>query len=159
LFGPVPPGELDEIVDGLYVNALIAQTEDILLFRVRAEEVASLVTVDRGHHLDRALDRGKGCVLLSTHMGFGCSCATCSGAGVARWCESGPRPAEIIEGARHGRLIPVGQADALAHGLIATLDAPGDPAGRRRRAADFSADASVSTYLELFDSLEEPIRS
>jgi lauroyl/myristoyl acyltransferase len=71
LFGPVPPSEIDEIVEGLYVNALITQTEDILLSRVRAEEVESLVTVDGGHHLDRALDRGKGCLLLGTHMGFG----------------------------------------------------------------------------------------
>jgi glycosyltransferase involved in cell wall biosynthesis len=76
---------------------------------------------------------------------------------VATDCPSGP--AEILEGGRHGRLVPVGQADALARALLATLDAPGDPAGRRRRAADFSADASVSTYLELFDSLEAPIRS
>jgi glycosyltransferase involved in cell wall biosynthesis len=76
---------------------------------------------------------------------------------VATDCPSGP--AEILERGRHGRLVPVGQADALARALLATLDAPGDPAGRRRRAADFSADASVSTYLDLFDSLEAPIRS
>ncbi|HSE96195.1 MAG TPA: lysophospholipid acyltransferase family protein [Methylomirabilota bacterium] len=70
LVGPMPPERLDQIVGDLFVNALVAQTEDLLLARARAEEVQRRVTVDGGHHLDRALDQGKGAILLGTHVGF-----------------------------------------------------------------------------------------
>jgi glycosyltransferase involved in cell wall biosynthesis len=60
-------------------------------------------------------------------------------------CPSGP--AEILEGGKHGPLVPVGDAEALAGAILRLLAAPGDREGLRRRAADFSVDRIVERYL------------
>ena len=60
-------------------------------------------------------------------------------------CPSGP--AEILDGGRYGRLVPVGDAGALAHAITATL---GDPPSRqylRRGAQRFSVDLVAEEYL------------
>jgi glycosyltransferase involved in cell wall biosynthesis len=62
-------------------------------------------------------------------------------------CPSGPD--EILEGGRHGRLVPVGDASALARAIAATLDAPPDRDALKRRGAFFSADRAVEGYLDL----------
>jgi glycosyltransferase involved in cell wall biosynthesis len=72
---------------------------------------------------------------------MGCGCRV-----VATDCPSGP--AEVLEGGRWGRLVPVGDAAALATALAAALDDPAPP-DVRRRAADYSAEAAVSRYASL----------
>lgn len=72
---------------------------------------------------------------------------------VATDCPSGP--AEILANGQYGRLVPVGDADAMAAAIAGTLDDPGDPADRRMRAAEFSVATAVQRYLELFDRLGE----
>ncbi|HET7313163.1 glycosyltransferase [Salinisphaera sp.] len=57
--------------------------------------------------------------------------------------------AEILEHGRYGRLVPVGDAVAMAHAIAATLDDPRDPGRLKARAEDFSADASADGYLAL----------
>jgi glycosyltransferase involved in cell wall biosynthesis len=61
-------------------------------------------------------------------------------------CPSGPR--EILEGGRHGRLVPVGDAAALARAMLETLDDPirPDPAEATAR---FTADNAARQYLEV----------
>lgn len=96
-------------------------------------------------------------VLSSAWEGFGNVIAEALACGcpvVSTDCPSGP--AEILEGGRHGRLVPVGDADAMAGAIAETLDAPGPPSARRARAAEFSVDAAVRRYLELFDGLCQP---
>jgi len=61
-------------------------------------------------------------------------------------CPSGP--AEILEGGRWGRLVPVGDAAALARAMAAALDASAPPAVAVR-AADFSAERAVEAYLRV----------
>jgi glycosyltransferase involved in cell wall biosynthesis len=60
-------------------------------------------------------------------------------------CPSGP--AEILEGL--GRLVPVGDAAALAEGIEAALATPDDPAAARRRAADFAPPRIAARYREI----------
>jgi glycosyltransferase involved in cell wall biosynthesis len=57
--------------------------------------------------------------------------------------------AEILEGGRHGALVPVGDDAALAEAITATLDVPRDRNRLRARAALFSADAKAEQYLRV----------
>jgi glycosyltransferase involved in cell wall biosynthesis len=65
---------------------------------------------------------------------------------VATDCPSGP--AEILENGRWGRLVPVGDADAVAAAIEATLDDPAPPAVAERAKA-FGVEAAISAYLEV----------
>jgi glycosyltransferase involved in cell wall biosynthesis len=62
-------------------------------------------------------------------------------------CPSGPR--EILEGGRHGELIPVGDPVALAAAIERTLVSPVAPEQLRARAAAFSAERIARAYLDL----------
>lgn len=66
-------------------------------------------------------------------------------------CPSGPR--EILLGGLLGRLTPVGDDKALAEAMAATLDAPGDAAKRRERAADFSVSNARTQYTRLIEQV------
>lgn len=89
-------------------------------------------------------------VLSSAFEGFGnvlpealaCGCPV-----VSTNCPSGP--AEILDGGRFGRLVPVGDERAMADAITATLDDPPNPAVLRRRAADFSVERAIDQYHEL----------
>lgn len=59
-------------------------------------------------------------------------------------------PGEILEGGRHGRLVPVGDTGALGHALRQALADPGDPAPRIARAAEFATERVIQAYLDLF---------
>jgi glycosyltransferase involved in cell wall biosynthesis len=88
--------------------------------------------------------------LSSTHEGFGnvlpeamaCGCPV-----VSTDCPSGP--AEILEGGRWGRLVPVGDDRALAAAILATLAEPPDRAALRRRADAFTVGAAIDRYEAL----------
>ena len=62
-------------------------------------------------------------------------------------CPSGPR--EILEGERHGAIVPVGDPVALAAAIERTLVSPVAPEQLRARAAAFSAERVARTYLDL----------
>jgi glycosyltransferase involved in cell wall biosynthesis len=64
-------------------------------------------------------------------------------------CRSGP--AEILAGGEYGRLVPVGDAPAMAAAILAVLAAPPDPGPGRRRSEDFTIAAIVAQYRELFE--------
>jgi glycosyltransferase involved in cell wall biosynthesis len=55
--------------------------------------------------------------------------------------------AEILAGGRFGRMVPVGDAEALADAITATLDMPEDRERSRRRAQEFSASRAADRYL------------
>lgn len=61
-------------------------------------------------------------------------------------CPSGP--AEILAGGQWGRLVPVGDVEALADAMAATLDESRHP-DVAQRAAEFSVDRAVEGYLSV----------
>lgn len=62
-------------------------------------------------------------------------------------CDTGP--SEVLKAGLFGRLVPVGNADALADALARTLETPPDREALRKRASDFSAARAVSEYLDV----------
>lgn len=66
-------------------------------------------------------------------------------------CPSGPR--EVLQDGALGRLVPVGDDQALADAIMATLDHPPDPEGLIRSAERFRVQASVDAYSTLIDDL------
>lgn len=66
---------------------------------------------------------------------------------VATDCPSGPR--EILQDGRYGRLVPVGDAEALAAALFDTLRAPLPPETLREAAWPYEIERSTSAYLQV----------
>ncbi|MCW8308622.1 glycosyltransferase [Acidiphilium sp. PA] len=73
---------------------------------------------------------------------------------VATDCPVGPR--EILADGAFGTLVPVGDAAAIAVAIDRTLDDCQNRADLRRRAADFTIDASLNAYRALIDSHRPP---
>ena len=91
-------------------------------------------------------------VLSSDYEGFGnviVEALACGTPVVSTDCPSGP--GEILYGGRFGRLVPVGDAGALAEAMHAALDAPADPDALKHRAADFLPEIAARKYLDLLD--------
>lgn len=92
--------------------------------------------------------------LSSDFEGFGnvlvealfCGCPV-----VSTDCPSGP--AEILGDGEFGRLVPVGDSEALTAALDAMLDTPVDSQTLRARGEEFSVDRAVYQYNELFGRL------
>jgi glycosyltransferase involved in cell wall biosynthesis len=68
---------------------------------------------------------------------------------VATHCPSGPF--EILEGGRHGKLVPVGAVEDMAHAIASTLDRPPNREDVRRGSERFSSDRVVRSYYEFFE--------
>ncbi len=64
-------------------------------------------------------------------------------------CPSGP--SEILENGKYGRLVPVGNPDALATAMAEALDKPHDRDMLRRRGNEFSVERAADQYLALLD--------
>jgi glycosyltransferase involved in cell wall biosynthesis len=64
-------------------------------------------------------------------------------------CPSGP--SEILENGKYGRLVPVGDPEALAAAMAEALDAPHDRDMLRRRGNEFSVERAADQYLALLD--------
>jgi glycosyltransferase involved in cell wall biosynthesis len=89
-------------------------------------------------------------VLSSDYEGFGNVIVEALSFGlpvVSTDCPSGP--AEILQGGRFGRLVPLGDADALARTMETALAAPVDRDALIRRAADFAPEIAARKYLDL----------
>ena len=72
--------------------------------------------------------------------------ALASGASVvATNCPSGP--SEIVDGDRYGRLVPVGDPDAMAQAIRDTLDRPVNSSQSKARGLEFTIARSSSLYL------------
>jgi len=59
-------------------------------------------------------------------------------------------PQEILNRRELGRLVAAGEEAEMAEAIQASLEAPGDPAPRQRRATDFSLESSLDAHEWLF---------
>ncbi|MBK1721833.1 glycosyltransferase [Thiocystis violacea] len=75
---------------------------------------------------------------------------------VSTQCPSGP--SEILDGGRYGPLVPVGDADALADGMLAMLEKPTPASVVRGAVADYEQGRSAARYLQVlgFSGHEAP---
>lgn len=90
-------------------------------------------------------------VLSSDWDGFGnviVEALECGVPIVSTDCPSGPT--EILEDGRYGRLVPVGDVDALAAAMIASLNEAPARESLMNRAKDFSVDRISEEYLDYF---------
>lgn len=111
--------------------------------------------VDMPGHVENPLAyfaRGDLFVLSSLWEGFALVLVEALGAGipvVSTDCPAGP--AEVLDGGRLGRLVPPGDAEALAEAMLATLAAPYDPGPGIAGAGRYGADRAAEAYLALLD--------
>ena len=100
-------------------------------------------------------------VLSSIYEGFGNVVAEAIAAGtpvVSTDCESGP--SEILGDGQYGKLVPVGDHQAMADAIVATLNQPTDAALLQQRAADFTVDCVTEQYIQVLNRLrptEKPV--
>lgn len=88
-------------------------------------------------------------VLSSKWEGFGnvlLEAMACGTQVVSTNCPSGP--AEILENGKYGRLVPVGDVEALVKAIEDTLDTPMDTDRLRNRATDFCMEKISEEYLQ-----------
>lgn len=91
-------------------------------------------------------------VLSSQYEGFGnvlVEAMACGVPVISTNCPSGP--AEILENGRWGRLVPVGDHDALAQAMLDTMKKQGPSS--LERAMTFSIDRAVENYLQLLGAV------
>ncbi len=99
--------------------------------------------------------RAAALVSSSRFEGFGLTLVEALACGtpvVSTDCPTGP--VEILAAGDYGRLVPVGDAEALGAALLATLATPPDRARLQRRAQDYTLDTVTDRYLDLFRHLE-----
>jgi glycosyltransferase involved in cell wall biosynthesis len=93
-------------------------------------------------------------VSSSMHEGFGNALIEAMTCGVPIVATDAPHgPGEILRGGQFGRLVPVGDAAALATAMARALDASSDPAALRAHAQTFTVEAATDKFLAALDTI------
>lgn len=82
--------------------------------------------------------------VLVQALACGCAC-------VSTDCPAGP--AEVLQGGRLGRLVPVGDPIQLAEAMVSALDRPACRQTLRNGVAGFAAEKAISAYEQLITSI------
>lgn len=132
---------------------LVGQGEEEERLRELANELQiSDRVIFAGFHVDPSpfYATASAYVLSSNDEGFGNVLVEALSFGlpvVSTDCPSGP--SEILEKGRWGRLVPVGNAQALAEAMNTTLSQAVDREALKQRAADFAPEVSAGRYFKL----------
>jgi glycosyltransferase involved in cell wall biosynthesis len=92
--------------------------------------------------------------MASIYEGFGnvlVEALACGTPVISTNCPFGP--AEILEGGRYGKLVPVGNAEAMASAILATLDHPPPAEILQVHGRTFTAARAADRYMRLFAEL------
>jgi glycosyltransferase involved in cell wall biosynthesis len=111
--------------------------EDVALLGPRANPFAWMARCDLFVHSSRF--EGLPNVLIEA---LACGCAI-----VATDAPGGT--SEVLDGGRHGTLVPVGDEATFARSILAALDRPRDPEGQKARARAYAPGTAVTGYLDL----------
>lgn len=98
--------------------------------------------------------KAKAVVLSSAWEGFGNVLVEAMAAGtpvVATDCESGP--AEILDYGKYGKLVAVGDFEAMAVAIAATLEQSVDMEELKKRAEEFTLEKAITKYSKLLQHL------
>lgn len=143
-----------ELRQHVAVHLLILGEGDLrpaLVAQIKALNLQDAVDMP-GFVLDTAAFYGRAdlFVLSSEYEGFGNVIVEALEHGVpvvSTDCPSGPR--EILQDGQYGRLVPVGDKQALTSAIFDSLRSVHDVAALKRRAQDFSVDKIADQYLDL----------
>jgi glycosyltransferase involved in cell wall biosynthesis len=98
------------------------------------------------------MKKAKMLVVTSLFEGFGNVLVEAMIAGISVVStDCGGGPPEILAGGKYGKLAPVGDIQGLATATIDTLQKPIDPDLLRQRGREFSLEAALLKYQQLFD--------
>jgi len=132
---------------------ILGEGEELPRLLALADELGIRTDIDLPGFLDHPYPLMACCrafVLSSAWEGFGnvlVEALACGAQVVSTDCPSGP--AEILEGGKYGRLVPVGDFAALAHAIEDALDHPFPVEALKGRAQDFSSETAVRAYLQV----------
>lgn len=93
------------------------------------------------------------CVIPSRTEAFGMVAVEALGAGLPIISTACAGPREILLGGRFGKIVPIGDTQAMAEAIDAALADPGDPAPRIARAKQFSSEAGFAAWQQLLDDI------
>jgi glycosyltransferase involved in cell wall biosynthesis len=93
------------------------------------------------------------CAISSRRESFSLVCVEALAFGLPVVATDCGGPSEILTSQAFGSIVPVGDPEALARAIDARLTAPGDPAARQARAAEFTLDRALDRYDALIRSV------